>query len=275
MGAGGKRDGPRCGTARGREKGRSRPFSLAMHIRASPSHAGQRAHSPLGSSASMRTTSRLASARVNAMSSPPALMPSTATSYLPRTLSGHRDGSIPRNVLADTSQRPLLELVPETWGLMRLRWVGARTCRRRRSITCARAHGIAECAARARADQIWPLPVSLVRLTGLPVESALVARGLFAGTAGIGEDDDISLAEQDCAPSACDGARGTRTPDLLGAIQALSQLSYSPAEGDCSARQAGARLTAGRSVRRSSPGRPRRAERPAGGPARAGSPRHR
>ena len=26
----------------------------------------------------------------------------------------------------------------------------------------------------------------------------------------------------------CDGARGTRTPDLLGAIQALSQLSYSP-----------------------------------------------
>jgi hypothetical protein len=28
-----------------------------------------------------------------------------------------------------------------------------------------------------------------------------------------------------------DGARGTRTPDLLGAIQALSQLSYSPEEG--------------------------------------------
>jgi hypothetical protein len=27
------------------------------------------------------------------------------------------------------------------------------------------------------------------------------------------------------------GARGTRTPDLLGAIQALSQLSYSPEEG--------------------------------------------
>jgi hypothetical protein len=25
-----------------------------------------------------------------------------------------------------------------------------------------------------------------------------------------------------------DGARGTRTPDLLGAIQALSHLSYSP-----------------------------------------------
>jgi hypothetical protein len=25
-----------------------------------------------------------------------------------------------------------------------------------------------------------------------------------------------------------DGARGTRTPDLLGAIQALSQMSYSP-----------------------------------------------
>ncbi|MCW3018985.1 MAG: hypothetical protein JWN10_1293 [Solirubrobacterales bacterium] len=28
--------------------------------------------------------------------------------------------------------------------------------------------------------------------------------------------------------SCSDGARGTRTPDLLGAIQALSQLSYSP-----------------------------------------------
>src|SRR3954449_6290449 len=28
-----------------------------------------------------------------------------------------------------------------------------------------------------------------------------------------------------------DGARGTRTPDLLGAIQALSQLSYSPGSG--------------------------------------------
>ena len=28
-----------------------------------------------------------------------------------------------------------------------------------------------------------------------------------------------------------DGARGTRTPDLLGAIQALSQLSYSPVGG--------------------------------------------
>jgi hypothetical protein len=28
--------------------------------------------------------------------------------------------------------------------------------------------------------------------------------------------------------TAANGARGTRTPDLLGAIQALSQLSYSP-----------------------------------------------
>ena len=31
--------------------------------------------------------------------------------------------------------------------------------------------------------------------------------------------------------SRADGARGTRTPDLLGAIQALSQLSYSPGSG--------------------------------------------
>ncbi len=31
--------------------------------------------------------------------------------------------------------------------------------------------------------------------------------------------------------TAGDGARGTRTPDLLGAIQALSQLSYSPEVG--------------------------------------------
>jgi hypothetical protein len=29
------------------------------------------------------------------------------------------------------------------------------------------------------------------------------------------------------------GARGTRTPDLLGAIQALSHLSYSPDAGSC------------------------------------------
>jgi hypothetical protein len=29
-----------------------------------------------------------------------------------------------------------------------------------------------------------------------------------------------------------DGARGTRTPDLLGAIQALSQLSYSPGRSE-------------------------------------------
>ena len=31
-----------------------------------------------------------------------------------------------------------------------------------------------------------------------------------------------------CAGLSRGGARGTRTPDLLGAIQALSQLSYSP-----------------------------------------------
>ena len=33
-------------------------------------------------------------------------------------------------------------------------------------------------------------------------------------------------------PCGCDGARRTRTADLLGAIQALSQLSYSPARGE-------------------------------------------
>jgi hypothetical protein len=33
-------------------------------------------------------------------------------------------------------------------------------------------------------------------------------------------------------PLACDGASRTRTGDLLGAIQALSQLSYSPAVGE-------------------------------------------
>jgi hypothetical protein len=32
-----------------------------------------------------------------------------------------------------------------------------------------------------------------------------------------------------CLETQQSGARGTRTPDLLGAIQALSQLSYSPA----------------------------------------------
>jgi hypothetical protein len=36
---------------------------------------------------------------------------------------------------------------------------------------------------------------------------------------------------ESCARScSCDGARRIRTADLLGAIQALSQLSYSPAE---------------------------------------------
>src|SRR5215212_11849391 len=34
-------------------------------------------------------------------------------------------------------------------------------------------------------------------------------------------------------PGTSDGARGTRTPDLLGAIQALSQLSYSPVRPAC------------------------------------------
>src|SRR6266576_3376816 len=35
-----------------------------------------------------------------------------------------------------------------------------------------------------------------------------------------------------CLETSHHGARGTRTPDLLGAIQALSQLSYSPAGAD-------------------------------------------
>jgi hypothetical protein len=43
---------------------------------------------------------------------------------------------------------------------------------------------------------------------------------------------DISLR---CPDTAHDGARGTRTPDLLGAIQALSQLSYSPVRAQSSA----------------------------------------
>ena len=34
------------------------------------------------------------------------------------------------------------------------------------------------------------------------------------------------------------GAEGSRTPDLLNAIQALSQLSYSPVSIDCLANQA-------------------------------------
>jgi hypothetical protein len=39
------------------------------------------------------------------------------------------------------------------------------------------------------------------------------------------------------------GARGTRTPDLLGAIQALSQLSYSPEEPTVYPRDMSARAT--------------------------------
>ena len=41
----------------------------------------------------------------------------------------------------------------------------------------------------------------------------------------------IILAREAASAAAADGARGTRTPDLLGAIQALFQLSYGPAEG--------------------------------------------
>jgi hypothetical protein len=41
----------------------------------------------------------------------------------------------------------------------------------------------------------------------------------------VGQASTKSGALQDFSES---GARGTRTPDLLGAIQALSQLSYSP-----------------------------------------------
>ena len=57
------------------------------------------------------------------------------------------------------------------------------------------------------------------------------------GTSGqgglwLGTGDEMGKAHE-CWAS-CDGARGTRTPDLLGAIQALSQLSYSPAEAKCS-----------------------------------------
>jgi diguanylate cyclase (GGDEF)-like protein len=41
-----------------------------------------------------------------------------------------------------------------------------------------------------------------------------------------------------CPDSSQNGARGTRTPDLLGAIQALSQLSYSPVRSAYAARSA-------------------------------------
>ena len=41
----------------------------------------------------------------------------------------------------------------------------------------------------------------------------------------------ISRLRCDPCPDSSQGvSEGTRTPDLLGAIQALSQLSYSPAE---------------------------------------------
>ena len=38
----------------------------------------------------------------------------------------------------------------------------------------------------------------------------------------------LPLRARGAGKQSSDGARGTRTPDLLGAIQALSQLSYSP-----------------------------------------------
>jgi hypothetical protein len=46
------------------------------------------------------------------------------------------------------------------------------------------------------------------------------------------------------------GARGTRTPDLLGAIQALSQLSYSPEERTVYPRVGAAKATGMAQTRR-------------------------
>ena len=46
------------------------------------------------------------------------------------------------------------------------------------------------------------------------------------------DGDDIGGEVDEAADVLGDGARGTRTPDLLGAIQALFQLSYSPEVGE-------------------------------------------
>ena len=60
------------------------------------------------------------------------------------------------------------------------------------------------------------------------------ARVVFGGIAGKPLRDThraICEREERKADDGSDGARRARTADLLGAIQALSQLSYSPARG--------------------------------------------
>jgi hypothetical protein len=49
-------------------------------------------------------------------------------------------------------------------------------------------------------------------------------------------EDRRDVGSVEFAATFFDGARGTRTPDLLGAIQALSQLSYSPVRRRVAAR---------------------------------------
>jgi hypothetical protein len=60
----------------------------------------------------------------------------------------------------------------------------------------------------------------------------LVVRGSGPQTQTSSSEDDAQPDQRQQKPRTCEafgsGARGTRTPDLLGAIQALSQLSYSP-----------------------------------------------
>ena len=61
---------------------------------------------------------------------------------------------------------------------------------------------------------------SLRARRSLPVFDQSISLLLDADRRDAGSISDFGFSEN--------GARGTRTPDLLGAIQALSQLSYSP-----------------------------------------------
>ena len=65
-----------------------------------------------------------------------------------------------------------------------------------------------------------------------PRRNGPVVRGSGPQTQTSSPEDDAQPDQPQQKPRKCEafgsGARGTRTPDLLGAIQALSQLSYSP-----------------------------------------------
>jgi hypothetical protein len=81
--------------------------------------------------------------------------------------------------------------------------------------------GLRNPAGASHGDPVGDMPVLLVNHGGC-ARTMFMTEAFAADDAGAGRTRGGS------------GASRTRTGDLLGAIQALSQLSYSPASGQCS-----------------------------------------